>query len=196
MPASEPGCSDSAHRRRLNARFFLGQGWPYLLAPFIPVAIAARPRRRQRGARLLRLGARHHPHRGADGPRHRGAGLALRSRDRRPSERHLRQRPGADHRPVRARPGPPRARQGDPDRVDHRQHPAGPRRIDAGGRAGEASRQTLQRHQRERPEHDVAGWPPPRSPCPRSSSSRVATGCRPSAPSGSSSARRSSSSPA
>src|SRR3954451_13085575 len=30
-----------AHTPRLNARFFLGpQGWPYLLVPFIPIAIA------------------------------------------------------------------------------------------------------------------------------------------------------------
>ncbi len=35
----------------------------------------------------------------------------------------------------------------------------------------------LQPTVRERPEHDAAGWPPSRSPCPRCSSWRVATGC-------------------
>jgi len=34
MPAPEP------HTPRLDASFFFGQGWPYLLVPFIPVAIA------------------------------------------------------------------------------------------------------------------------------------------------------------
>ena len=39
MPASEPG-APTPRTPPINARFFLGQGWPYLLAPFIPVAIA------------------------------------------------------------------------------------------------------------------------------------------------------------
>src|SRR6266480_3241593 len=34
MPPQEPRTPP------LNARFFLGQGWPYLLVPFIPAAIA------------------------------------------------------------------------------------------------------------------------------------------------------------
>ena len=39
MPAPEPG-SPAPRTPRLNAGFFLGQGWPYLLVPFIPLAIA------------------------------------------------------------------------------------------------------------------------------------------------------------
>src|SRR6058998_3382091 len=39
MPASEPG-SPAPRTPRLDARFFIGQGWPYLLVPFIPLAIA------------------------------------------------------------------------------------------------------------------------------------------------------------
>ena len=39
MPASEPR-APTPRTPPLNARFFLGQGWPYLLAPFIPLAVA------------------------------------------------------------------------------------------------------------------------------------------------------------
>jgi Ca2+:H+ antiporter len=39
MPASEPG-SPAPRTPRLDARFFIGEGWPYLLVPFIPLSIA------------------------------------------------------------------------------------------------------------------------------------------------------------
>src|SRR5256714_3765688 len=39
MPASEPR-APTPRTPTINARFFLGQGWPYLLVPFIPAAIA------------------------------------------------------------------------------------------------------------------------------------------------------------
>ena len=38
MPSSEPR-APTPRTPRLDAGFFLGQGWPYLLVPFIPVAI-------------------------------------------------------------------------------------------------------------------------------------------------------------
>src|SRR5256885_1023094 len=38
MPTPEPG-SPAPRTPRLDARFFIGQGWPYLLVPFIPAAI-------------------------------------------------------------------------------------------------------------------------------------------------------------
>ena len=41
MPAPEPG-SRAPRTPRLNAGFFLGQGWPYLLVPFIPLAVGLR----------------------------------------------------------------------------------------------------------------------------------------------------------
>ena len=116
------------------------QGWPYLLTPFIPIAVAPRDRGGRGRARVRRGGARDHPHGGADGARHRGARRPLGARDRRPAERHLRQRAGADHRPVRARRGPARGGQGLDRRLDHRQRPAGARRLDVRRRprSGEA----------------------------------------------------------
>src|SRR3989440_9377754 len=39
MPASEPR-APTPRTPPINAGFFLGQGWPYLLVPFIPAAIA------------------------------------------------------------------------------------------------------------------------------------------------------------
>src|SRR5438093_12963955 len=39
MPASEPR-PPTPRTPRLDAGFFFGEGWPYLLAPFIPAAIA------------------------------------------------------------------------------------------------------------------------------------------------------------
>ncbi len=39
MPAPEPG-SPAPRTPSFNAGFFLGEGWPYLLVPFIPLAVA------------------------------------------------------------------------------------------------------------------------------------------------------------
>ena len=129
-------------------------GWPYLLAPLIPIAVVARPRGRPGDGRLRRLGAGDHPHGGADGAGDRGAGGALGPGHRRPAQRHLRQRAGADHRPLRPRPGAAGGGQGLDRRLDHRQHPAGPRRGDAGRR--DRPRQTvLQPHQRQHPDLDA-----------------------------------------
>ena len=62
----------------------------------------AGPRRQPGDAGLRRLGPRHRAHGRADGACHRGAGGALGAGHRRPAQRHLRQRAGADHRPLRA----------------------------------------------------------------------------------------------
>ena len=61
--------------------------------------------------------------------------------DRRPAQRHLRQRSRADHRPVRARGGPARGGQGLDHRLDPGQHPAGDGRGDARRRARRRARQ-------------------------------------------------------
>ena len=92
--------------------------------PLHPDRDRARGGARGRGGDVLRLGARRHPDRRADGPRHRGARRALRARDRRPAQRHLRQRARADHRPLRARRRAARGGQGLDRRLDHGQHPA------------------------------------------------------------------------
>ena len=124
---------------RLNAAFLRSPyGWPYLLVPLIPVAVALDLAGASARAGLRRGGARDHPHRGADGPRHRGARGALGPGHRRPAQRHLRQRAGADHRPLRARRGPARGRQSLDRRLDPRQHPARPGRGDARRRASAA----------------------------------------------------------
>ena len=111
--------------------------------------------RRGRRHRLRHLGARHHSHGGADGPRHRGAGGALGARHRRPAQRHLRQRAGADHRPLRPQSGAARGGQGLDHRLDHRQHPARARRGDA-GRRDRPREADLQPHERQRPDLDAA----------------------------------------
>ena len=114
----------------------------------------ARAGRRAGDGRLRRLGAGDHPDGGADGARHRGAGGALGAGDRRPPQRHLRQRAGADHRPLRPRPGAAGGGQGLDRRLDHRQHAARPRGGDAGRR--DRPRQTdLQPHQRQHPDDDA-----------------------------------------
>ena len=85
-------------------RFLLaGEGWPYLLVPFIPIAVVLELAHAGAVLDLLRLRARRDPDGGADGPRDRGARRARRPGHRRPAERHVRQRARADHRPVRAR---------------------------------------------------------------------------------------------
>ena len=80
-----------------------GQGWPYLLMPFIPIAVSLEVAGADAGARVLRVRGRRGPDRGADGPRDRGAGRPLGPGHRRAAQRHLRQRARADHRAVRAR---------------------------------------------------------------------------------------------
>ena len=77
VPAEE-----SRPRRGLFRWLFSGDGWPYLLLPFIPMAVALELAHANRVADLRHLGDRRHPDRGADGPRHRGAG-----RSRRPGHR-------------------------------------------------------------------------------------------------------------
>ena len=81
------------------------------------------------------LGAGRDPDRGVDGPGNRGAGRPVRPGDRRVPQRHLRQRPRADHRVVRAGRGPARGRQGLAGRLDPGQHPAGAGGVDARRRA-------------------------------------------------------------
>ena len=73
---------------------------------------------------------------------------------RRPAERDVRQRAGADHRLLRADRGPPGGREGVDRRLDHRQHPARDGRGDAGRRA--AARQAdVQPHRGQRPVRDA-----------------------------------------
>ena len=128
---------------------------PICSTPLIPAGGGAGSGPRLGRARLRHLGARDHPDGGADGPRHRGAGGALGPGHRWPAQRHLRQRAGADHRPLRPRPGPARGGQGLDRRLDHRQHPARARRRDAGrrDRPGEAD---LQQDRRQRADLDAA----------------------------------------
>ncbi len=148
---------DGGSPRAAAARRGLPLHAPRLAVP----AGAADPDRRRAGAdprrgdgRLRRLGAGDHPHRGADGAGDRGAGGPLRARHRRPAQRHLRQRAGADHRPLRPQPGAAGGGQGLDRRLDPRQHPAGPRRGDA-GRRPRPRQADLQPHRRQRPEHDA-----------------------------------------
>ena len=102
--------------------------------PVHPAGDRPRARPRRPGADLLRRRGRDRADGGADGPGDRGAGGQVGSRRRRPAQRHLRQRPGADHRPDRAQRGPSGGGQGLDRRLDHRQHPARARRLDAGRR--------------------------------------------------------------
>ena len=120
--------------RRSGVSCFSPQGWPYLLTPFIPLAVVLEVAHASAGlifavaalgivptAALMGLATEELAAR--SGPGH-----------RRPAQRHLRQRAGADHRPVRAQRGPAGGRQGLDRRLDHRQRPARPRRLDAGRR--------------------------------------------------------------
>ena len=131
------------------------QGWPYLLVPFIPLAIALELAHASATRDLLHRGARDHPHGGADGPGDRGAGGAFRPGHRRAAQRHLRQRAGADHRAVRARRGPAGGGQGLDRRLDHRQRAARARRLDA-GRGHRPREPDVQRHRRQRAVVDAA----------------------------------------
>ena len=46
-------------------RFLFGSGWPYLLVPFIPIAIALEVAGARRVGDLRHVGAGRHPDRGA-----------------------------------------------------------------------------------------------------------------------------------
>ena len=123
--------------RGFNLRRFLlsGSGWPYLLVPFIPIAIALEFGHAGAHGDLRRRGARRDPDGGAHGQGDRGARRAHRPGHRRPAQRDVRQLPRARHRLLRTARGPAGGRQGVADRLDPRQHPArhGPR--DVRGRA-------------------------------------------------------------
>ena len=51
------GCRSAEHCRRIH-EFLAAQGWPYLLVPFIPIAIALDIADASDGADLRLLGAR------------------------------------------------------------------------------------------------------------------------------------------
>ncbi len=80
---------------------------------------------------------------------------------RRPAQRHLRQRAGADHRPVRPQRGAAGGGQGLDRRLDHRQHPAGARRLDADRRA-QAPAPDASTHRPRRSSRRCCSWPPGR----------------------------------
>ena len=106
-------------------------GVAVLLTPFIPLAIALEIAHATPALDLRHRRARDRPDRRAHGAATEELAAQVGPRDRRPAQRHLRQRAGADHRAVRAQRGPPRGGQGLDHRLDHRQHPAGARRGDA-----------------------------------------------------------------
>ena len=142
---------------RFNLRRFLlsGAGWPYLLVPFIPIAIALELAHASAAVDLRRLRARRDPDRRADGPGDRGARGALRPGHRRLPQRHLRQRARADHRLLRAARGPAGGRQGLAGRLDPRQHPARDGRRDA-RRRPQARAPDVRPHRRQRAVADAA----------------------------------------
>ena len=137
----------TAARRRRGAAGFLrsAQGWPYLLTPFIPLAIALELAHADAGLIFFVAALGIIPTAALMGRRPRSWRRSP-ARDRRPAQRHLRQRAGADHRPVRAQRGPAGGRQGLDRRLDHRQRPARARRLDAG-----------RRHQARAPDVQPAG---------------------------------------
>ena len=89
-----------------------------------------------------------------DGPRHRAAGGPGRRGDRRPAQRHLRQRRRADHRPDGPPPGALRRGQGLAHRLHHRQHPAGAGRL-VRGRRPALQDPAVQSGRRAQPVHDA-----------------------------------------
>ncbi len=139
-----------------GARRFLfsAQGWPYLLTPFIPAAVALELAHADAVIVFFVAAARDRPDGGTDGARHGGAGGQVRSGHRRAAQRHLRQRTGADHRPDRPERGTPGGGQGLDRRLDHRQHPARARRLDA-GRGPQAPAAALQRAGGQHPGDDA-----------------------------------------
>jgi Ca2+:H+ antiporter len=137
-------------------RFLLsGDGWPYLLVPFIPIAIALDLS--HAGAALVftssALGVI--PTAALMGRATDELAEPLGPGHRRPAQRHLRQRARADHRAVRAPRGPAGGRQGVAGRLDPRQHPAGDGRRDAGRRL-ESRAPELRPHRGERAGADAA----------------------------------------
>ena len=170
-------------------RFLLsGQGWPYLLVPFIPLAIVLELAHVDPIAIFAVSRGRRDPDGGADGPRHRGAGRPLRPGHRRPAQRHLRQRAGADHRALRAQRRPARGRQGVDHRLDPRQHPARAGRRDVRRRPGPRHADVRSRRRPARSRRCCCS-PSRRWSCRRSSSSSRATGLPRRAPSASTTTR-------
>ena len=140
---------------RLRRFLFSGSGWPYLLVPFIPIAVALELGARRGDADLRRRRARRDPHRRAHGPLDRGAGDAHGPRHRRLPERHVRQLPRAGDRVLRAERRPAGGRQGVDHRLDPREHPARHGRRDV-HRRPQARAPVLRPHRRERAGADAA----------------------------------------